>query len=83
MLRPQIKITAADRKFAFVHGLEYKTSLETFTDSGFITIPSKVKRDGETITVGDNNVFKRGDPIKISLGYYLKITIFSKALFLP
>jgi len=55
----------------FVNNVEVETSWKTFTDTAIITLPYKLKKDGQNITVGSgtNAVFKRGDKVKIELGY--------------
>jgi hypothetical protein len=70
MLRPKTIINIGDETFGFVTSLNTSSAWETFTDTGQLTIPNKVKKDGQSIAIGEDNVFKRGDAIEIAVGYY-------------
>lgn len=45
-----------------------KSSFENLTDTATITIARKLKFDGQLLA-GDSGIFKRGDAVRISLGY--------------
>lgn len=76
MLRLQSKITFASKTdgteivFDFVNQVEIETSYENLTDTAKITIPRKLNFDGKPIAVGVDSIFKRGDTVKIELGYF-------------
>lgn len=76
MLRLQSKITFASKTdgteivFDFVNEVEIETSYENLTDTAKITIPRKLNFDGKPIAVGVDSIFKRGDSVKIELGYF-------------
>lgn len=76
MLRLQSKITFASKTdgteivFDFVNQVEIETSYENLTDTAKITIPRKLNFDGKPIAVGVDSIFKRGDSVKIELGYF-------------
>lgn len=83
MLRPFNKITftsATDGAiivFDFVNNVEISSSYETLTDTATIKIPKRVNLDGRPISEGENSIFKRGDRVKIELGYFPNlITVF-------
>lgn len=68
--RPTCKITVGEFSFDFLNELEIVSAWKNLTDSGTLMIPSKIKRGGETLVAGSNNLFKRGDRVEIMLGYY-------------
>ena len=76
MLRLQSKITFTSKTdgteivFDFVNEVEIETSYENLTDTAKITIPRKLNFDGKPIAVGVDSIFKRGDSVKIELGYF-------------
>lgn len=70
MLRLVSKITINDRSFNYLNDVTISSSWKTFTDTASITIPNKFLKNGETIVAGNNNVFKRGDKVKIEIGYF-------------
>jgi hypothetical protein len=70
MRRPTCNISVANFEFDFLTELEIVSSWKTLTDTGTLKIPSKIKRGGESLVAGNNNLFKRGDRIEIELGYY-------------
>tara|TARA_R110002020_G_scaffold180781_1_gene375424 strand:+ start:576 stop:1595 length:1020 start_codon:yes stop_codon:yes gene_type:complete len=61
--------------FPFTNSISIESSYETITDTANLIIPKKINfRDEngdnvENIASGENAVFKRGDTVKISLGY--------------
>lgn len=70
MLRPVIDIKIGENQFNFVTDCKVATSWKTFTDTGLLTLPHKFKRGDRVIYAGENNFFKKGDPVSISAGYY-------------
>lgn len=70
MYRPQVDINIGENNFGFCTDLEVASSWQSLSDTAKITIPTKFVKDGQTIIVGQDNVFKRGDPVTISSGYY-------------
>lgn len=72
MFRPQVNIKIGDRGFKYVTQLNVSSSWDKFTDTGTIIIPTKVKKDGETIFIGADNVFHKGDAVTIDAGYFPK-----------
>jgi len=84
MLRLQSKITFTSKKtsevvvFDFVHEVKTSSSFEDLTQTAEITIPRNVVFNGKPIAVGLNSIFKRGDKVKIELGYFPELkTIFT------
>ncbi len=69
MLRINPQIILGDKTFNFVTDVTIESSWELFTDTAIILLPNKFEQDGETITAGANNLFKRGDAVEIRLGY--------------
>jgi len=79
MLRPICKITFTKEdgsfyEFDFVNSVEIKTSYETFTDTAKIILPRKLNFKGKSLFTGANAIFKRGDLVKIELGYFPNLT---------
>lgn len=77
MLRLYNKITFTSKAtptvvttFDFVNQIDISTSYEDFTDTAKITIPKQINANGKPISVGEESIFKRGDSVKIELGYY-------------
>jgi beta-galactosidase beta subunit len=70
MLRPFCNISIGDNDFDFVTTGEFSSSWKTLTDTGEITIPHKVRKNGLDIFIGEDNLFKKGDEVNISAGYY-------------
>jgi len=66
-INPQIIL--GDKVFSFVTDVTIESSWELFTDTAVILLPNKFEQDGETITAGVDNLFKRGDKVEIRLGY--------------
>lgn len=75
MLRPICKITFTKEsgdvyEFDFVNSVEIVSSYENFTDTAKIVLPRKLSFEGKDLFTGANALFKRGDQVKIELGYY-------------
>jgi hypothetical protein len=76
MLRLNSKITFTGKDsgdeivFDFVNDISIETSYENLTDTAKIIIPRKLNFDGKPIASGVNSIFKRGDSVKIELGYF-------------
>lgn len=70
MLRLNSNIFIGESFFDFVTNVQISSSWELFTDTATIVLPLRFKRDGETITAGNKNLFKRGDFVNIQLGYF-------------
>jgi hypothetical protein len=73
MLRPWIKIQIGKESFSYITDGEVSSSWKKFTDTARLVLPSKVKKDGKTIFIGQNNLFNKGDFTTISVGYYPNI----------
>jgi hypothetical protein len=56
--------------FDFLNEVEIDLSHNDLTGTAKITIPRKLRFDGKDIAFGINSIFKRGDKVKIELGYY-------------
>jgi len=56
--------------FDFVNEIIITNSFENLTDTAKITVPRKLTFQGVPITTGTTSLFKRGDSVKIELGYY-------------
>lgn len=74
MLRPFGKITIGSLEFDFFTEFEVVSSWDVFTDKAKLKLPSRFKKGGETIVAGTNNLFKRGEPVTIEVGYYPTLT---------
>ena len=72
MLRPIVNIKIGDQAFDFVTEANIFTGWKIFTDYGELTLPHKFKKNGKVIFVGENNLFKKGDAVKIEAGYFPK-----------
>jgi len=58
-------------KFNYVTQVSIESSWDTFTDTARIVFLNRFrKKEGQSITVGIDNVFKRGDAVTIKLGYF-------------
>lgn len=53
----------------FVNQVDIETSFENMTDTAKIVIPRKLSFKGKPLAVGNEALFKRGEKIKIELGY--------------
>jgi len=62
--------TGREIVFDFVNEVTIKTSYELLTDTARIVVPRKVTFDGVPITTGTTTLIKRGDSVKIELGYF-------------
>lgn len=62
--------TIGNFRFDYVTNLSIESSWDTFTDTANIVIPNKFRKDNQTIVVGDDNTFKRGDTVEIKIGYF-------------
>ncbi len=72
------KTTGNDIVFDFVNNIELESSYENLTDTAKIILPRKLNFDGKPIVVGVNSLFKRGDKVKIELGYFPNLrTVFN------
>lgn len=60
--------------FDFVNNVEINTSHKDLTSTAKITIPRKLTFDGKEITKGRDSLFRRGDKVKIELGYFPNLT---------
>ena len=75
MLRPIANITFTKESgdvyfFDFVTSIEVKSSYERLTDTAKIVLPRKLNFEGKDLFSGNNAIFKRGDAVKIEMGYY-------------
>lgn len=84
MLRLNSKITFTSKTtnqeiiFDFVNDVEIETSYENLTDTAKIKLPRKLNFNGKPIVVGLDSLFKRGDKVKIELGYFPNLrTVFN------
>lgn len=64
------EITIGNFRFNYVTSLSIESSWDTFTDTATITIPNKFRKDNKVLIAGANNIFKRGDPVEIKIGYF-------------
>lgn len=64
------EITIGNFRFNYVTNLTIESSWDTLTDTASITIPNKFRKDNKIIIAGTENIFKRGDPIVINIGYF-------------
>lgn len=69
MKRLTSKITISDFVFFGVVEIECESTWDTLTDICTVTIPRKLSFEGKDIVAGDSPIFKRGDAIKVELGY--------------
>ena len=71
MKRLVSSITVGNFTFDYVTELTVRSSWDTFTDTATIVLPNKFRdKDGQTLIVGTDNVFKRGDAVEIKVGYF-------------
>lgn len=70
MLRLQSLINIAGKEFDFITDIQISSSWERLTDTAVLTFPPKILQDEKNITVGEDIFVKRGDPIRIQLGYF-------------
>lgn len=83
MLRLYSKITFTSKTdskeivFDFLNDVSIESSYENLTETAKITIPRKLNFQGKPIAVGISSIFKRGDKVKIELGYFPQLrTVF-------
>src|SRR6478752_5314465 len=74
MLALSCDMTIGDYNFSFVNEVEITSTWENLTDLATIRIPKalRLKKDGvvdNVITAGPDALWKRGQPVKIRLGY--------------
>lgn len=62
-------ITIGNENFDFLVNCDISQSIETLTDTCKITLPRKLKWVGKNISLDETPVFKRGDAVKVMLGY--------------
>lgn len=61
----------------FINEVDVHTSYDKMTDTAKVMFPRNINYEGENIFVGRKALFKRGDSIKIELGYSPKLrTVF-------
>lgn len=84
MLRLNSKITFTSKTdgsqivFDFVNKVEIESSYENLTDTATITLPRKLNFNGKALVTGNNSLLKRGDKVKIELGYFPRLrTVFT------
>lgn len=70
MLRPVNEINIGENTFDFLTEGEFSTSWKNLTDSGFVTLPHRFKKENKVIFIGENNFFKKGDPVTVESGYF-------------
>lgn len=70
MIRPWCTIEVGSYRFDYVTELELSSAWKNVTDTGYIRLPRRLLVRGESIVAGEGNLFKRGDQVTISLGYY-------------
>jgi hypothetical protein len=74
MLRLSSKITfnqgtSRQLVYTFANEVSLTKSWSKITDTAKIVIPKKIETDGKPIAIGEDSIFKRGDTVKIELGY--------------
>lgn len=69
MLRLSSDIHIGQYQFSAVVGVEVESSWDMFTDVCRITIPRKINWRDKPIAVGESALLRRGDTVKVSLGY--------------
>lgn len=75
-LYSKITFTHASGKtsvFTYVNEIAIKSTWKEFTDTCTITIPKNTEKNGKPLVTGLNSLFKRGDKVKVELGYYPKL----------
>lgn len=70
MLRPHVLINIGNYEFKYCYSGNIVSGWQNFTDTATIEIPNRFLKNGQTIVGGNDNVFKRGDSVKIQLGYF-------------
>lgn len=69
MLRPRMIIDIGEWQFTYGVEVDIDQDIDTLTDTCRITIPRLHEWDGKKIALGDDPILKRGDVIKVQLGY--------------
>ncbi len=69
MKRLSSKISFGTYLFNYVCDVEVTSSYETLTDTAKIVVPNKLHWKTEKLVSGDKPLLKRGDKVKIELGY--------------
>lgn len=70
MLRPACKISINGLEFDFLNALEISSAWKSITDTATLQLPRRLRKGGETLAVGENSLFSRGDRVTIELGYF-------------
>lgn len=70
MKRPIVDIRIGNFQFNYVHTGTITQNWNNFTDTATITLPNRFRFKNKTIIVGQDNLFKRGDPVLIFIGYF-------------
>lgn len=63
------KITVGDYLLAGCVQVDIESSWETLTDTCNISLPSFIRHQGKNVSLAESNIIKRGDAIKVELGY--------------
>lgn len=67
------KIKVGIYQFDYVNNVEVNSSVENLTDTAKITLPKKLSFKDKPLANGANALFKKGDRVKIELGYAGKL----------
>lgn len=67
------KINIGRYQFDYVHEVEVNSSWENLTDTAKITLPKKLSFKNKPLASGADALFKKGDKVKIELGYAGKL----------
>ena len=70
MKRLNCKISIGTFSFTYVHDVTIESTWQTFTDTATIKLPKSLQYNGRDLIAGDDPIFKRGDAVKIELGYF-------------
>lgn len=70
VLSKPLTATREEVVFDFVNNVEVKSTFEDLTSTATITVPRKLTFNGTPIANGTSAIFKRGDKVKIELGYF-------------
>ena len=62
-------ISIGDYEFDYVTEIEINQDITTLTDTATLILPRKLSWEGKDIAIGDDPIFKRGDVVKIRLGF--------------
>jgi hypothetical protein len=73
MLRNYCKIVIGGKYVIdFVNNIKIESSFETLTDTCTIIVPRKLKFQNKPIIIGEDSLFKVGDSVSVTLGYWPK-----------